>query len=323
MTHKLLIGTDEAGYGPNLGPLVISATSWQLPVETDCSALWAHFNDVLTDQPVPNDPRLFVADSKQVYSPAAGLVDLETGVLSFLGSLGLQPANPRELGRLLAGDRFDADLDAEPHASSDGCCLPVAAFPDEIQDFQASLRKAFDETGIRLTGVCSRIIFPTEFNKLVAAADSKGVILSQCTMQLVRQLCPADSDDDDNLHAIQVYCDKHGGRNRYDELICDTFGDQFVFRMEESTAISRYRMGKTDFCFRTKAEEFLPVALASMISKYLREVLMIPFNEFWKSHVPNLKPTKGYPLDAKRFRSEIEDTARSLGIAEDRFWRIR
>ena len=26
-----LIGTDEAGYGPNLGPLVISATVWEAP----------------------------------------------------------------------------------------------------------------------------------------------------------------------------------------------------------------------------------------------------------------------------------------------------
>ena len=26
-----LIGTDEAGYGPNLGPLVISASVWHVP----------------------------------------------------------------------------------------------------------------------------------------------------------------------------------------------------------------------------------------------------------------------------------------------------
>ncbi|MFM8709140.1 MAG: hypothetical protein ACKOHK_13950, partial [Planctomycetia bacterium] len=26
----LLIGTDEAGYGPNLGPLVVAATAWRI-----------------------------------------------------------------------------------------------------------------------------------------------------------------------------------------------------------------------------------------------------------------------------------------------------
>ena len=26
-----VIGTDEAGFGPNLGPLVVSATVWQMP----------------------------------------------------------------------------------------------------------------------------------------------------------------------------------------------------------------------------------------------------------------------------------------------------
>ncbi len=30
-----VIGTDEAGYGPNLGPLVISATLWETPDELD------------------------------------------------------------------------------------------------------------------------------------------------------------------------------------------------------------------------------------------------------------------------------------------------
>ena len=28
---QYLLGTDEAGYGPNLGPLVVTATVWEVP----------------------------------------------------------------------------------------------------------------------------------------------------------------------------------------------------------------------------------------------------------------------------------------------------
>ena len=29
----LIIGVDEAGYGPNLGPLAVCATAWRIPSE--------------------------------------------------------------------------------------------------------------------------------------------------------------------------------------------------------------------------------------------------------------------------------------------------
>jgi hypothetical protein len=82
-------------------------------------------------------------------------------------------------------------------------------------------------------------------------------------------------------------------------------------------------MGRIEFCFRTRAEELLPVALSSMVSKYLREVLMHQFNEFWATHVPGLKPTQGYPVDARRFRDEIAEAARVLQLSEVQFWRNR
>ena len=120
-----------------------------------------------------------------------------------------------------------------------------------------------------------------------------------------------------------MVCDKHGGRNRYDELISQHFDDQFVFRLEESREKSRYRMGSMDFCFRTKAEEFLPVALASMVAKYTREVLMHQVNHFWAQHIPGLKPTQGYPLDAKRFREDIAASVESLNVPINQLWRSR
>jgi ribonuclease HII len=63
------------------------------------------------------------------------------------------------------------------------------------------------------------------------------------------------------------------------------------------------------------------VALASMCSKYLREVLMLEFNRFWQTHLPGLKPTAGYPGDSARFFEEIRPAAQRLGIAEEVLWR--
>ncbi|MDA1230163.1 MAG: hypothetical protein O2856_05265, partial [Planctomycetota bacterium] len=131
------------------------------------------------------------------------------------------------------------------------------------------------------------------------------------------------ADPDTSNMATLVVCDKHGGRNRYDELIALHFDDQFVFRMEESRQRSRYRMGSMDFCFRTKAEEFLPVALASMVAKFTREILMHQFNQFWANQIPGLKPTQGYPLDAKRFRDDIAASVETLRIPMNQLWRSR
>jgi ribonuclease HII len=69
--------------------------------------------------------------------------------------------------------------------------------------------------------------------------------------------------------------------------------------------------------------EHFTVALASMISKYVRELLMREFNRYWLTHVPGLKPTAGYPLDAGRYYESIRPAMAKLGIAERAVWRCR
>ncbi len=49
----------------------------------------------------------------------------------------------------------------------------------------------------------------------------------------------------------------------------------------------------------------LPVALASMLAKYVRELCMGQFNRYWGHLVPGLQPTAGYYVDAQRFLGEI------------------
>jgi hypothetical protein len=65
------------------------------------------------------------------------------------------------------------------------------------------------------------------------------------------------------------------------------------------------------------------VALASVVSKTLREHWMDSFNAHWAARVPGLKPTAGYPVDAARFRSVIEPLCLERGLELDLWWRSR
>ena len=80
-----LLGTDEAGYGPNLGPLVVAATLWRVHEAEpgELPDLYERLASGVTASPA-NDGRLAIADSKQLYSSGNSLALLECGVLAAL-----------------------------------------------------------------------------------------------------------------------------------------------------------------------------------------------------------------------------------------------
>ena len=65
------------------------------------------------------------------------------------------------------------------------------------------------------------------------------------------------------------------------------------------------------------------MAAASILSKYLRELMMARLNGWARSHLPGLRPTAGYWLDGKRFADETRALRERLGIADERFVRVR
>ena len=178
------------------------------------------------------------------------------------------------------------------------------------------------ETEVELVDIRSKAVFPAHFNRLIDTLDNKSTALSQVTLGLIRELIeplPAEP--------IHVTCDKHGGRNRYGRLLQETFPDDLVEIHGEGRARSLYRWGtaprRVEICFRTGGEAFLPAALASMASKYLRELAMGALNDFWRRLVVGLKPTAGYPVDAKRFKAEIRTVQEERGIEDRLLWRSR
>ena len=310
------IGTDEAGYGPNLGPLVISTTSWELPAPGPEFDLYAALSAAVDRDSNAGGAKLHLADSKQVYSPGRGLASLETSALALLAQTGPIPRTFQELAARLTGEPLRAG-EGEPWLRSEMTALPVAASLPDVERLAASLRATCAASGVRLTVLSSDMVETPRFNAECAAAGSKGVVLSRTTLKLLERHWPADAVP------TLVTCDKHGGRNQYAALLSETFGDLFIPCLEESPAISRYKLRGGEVRFQVRAEQFLPTAAASILSKYLREIAMEQFNAFWGAQVRGLKPTKGYPEDARRFRTEIAHQQREFGIPDAVLWRER
>jgi hypothetical protein len=315
----LYVGTDEAGYGPNLGPLLIAATAWRWDAQAGEDDLYVPLGASVTRE--VDRQRIAIADSKQLYKSGAGLASLERGVYASLAQTMALPLRWRELWqRLLPSCR--SELESVPWYAAYDSALPVACPLDELTRAADFLADDLRRQTIQLLPLRVAAVFPARFNDLVDQLGSKGAALSHVTLDLVQQVV-ADCDEP----SIVVQCDKHGGRNRYAPLLQVRFPDYLVEVVRESRASSVYRWGparrRIEFRFVARGEHFLPAALASMLAKYLRELAMLAFNAFWQQHLPDLRPTAGYPTDARRFQRQIHALQRQLGIADRLLWRQR
>lgn len=314
----LLIGMDEAGYGPNLGPLVVTVTVWEVPGSPREFDLWTAMADIASQAPTKEPLRLQVADSKQVYSPGKGLAVLEKSVLSALWLLGKSPQTLGELSADLNSQITNHKSQIAPWLIGHDLPLPTEIDASLIGDITTKWSECCHNTGVTLRAIRSEIVQPERFNAVVRDCDNKALALSRLSLNLLRSVWNPD-DDQPTL----VICDKHGGRNRYDDLLAEVLDDRMVFAVGESRERSVYRVGSTELRFQMKAEANFPVALASLVCKYVRELSMDAFNQFWSEHVPGLKPTAGYPVDAARFRTDIAEAQQRLGITNDVLWRER
>ena len=125
-----------------------------------------------------------------------------------------------------------------------------------------------------------------------------------------------------------VALDRQGGRKNYQELLESLFNPAEVSTIIESPAQSTYRisLGTRQMVIQIQVnseKHHLPVALASMVSKYIRELLMTRFKNFWSIHAPKIKPTCGYFLDGRRFLKEIQPLITQLNINPEDFIRCR
>ena len=318
-----LIGTDEAGYGPNLGPLLVASSVWKIsenPAEYD---LYQILEGLVTDQvsAEKDHNKLVITDSKKLYQSRQSLNRLERTLFPLFACLGIQAKTWRDMWHGLCPSS-QISLDHLPWYRDFDIPLPQDFSRSEILPWKERFLQTSETAGVQLLKLRARAVFPFEFNTQVEALGSKSSLLSEVTLSLVKELL-----DSLGAHNIFISCDKHGARNRYGAILQQKFPDNLIEVVRESRTVSTYCWGPSSrrikIQFKAKGESFLPTALASMVAKYLRELAMLAFNKFWCGHNPEIRPTAGYPLDAKRFRAEIETTRQRLEIQPQKLWRNR
>ena len=319
----LIAGIDEAGFGPVLGPMVVSASAFTVPAELADESMWALLAPDVVRRPGKRGAGLALADSKKLYSrkSKAGLRHLERGVLAMLAARGHTPGDLGELAALLA-PAAGREAGAYPWYAGLDLPLPMKASATDVALTGNAVSAKMRAREIDIVSVRSEIVFAGRFNEIVQATRNKSTALLDITLRLLTSLLRRAESD------LRIHVDRQGGRVHYLRALRRVFPHWQTRVLEEDAARSAYQLTSGQRCahiqFSVAAEEaHLPVALASMTSKYFRELFMALLNRFWAARVADLAPTAGYYVDGRRFFAEIEPAVRQMNLDQSLLYRTR
>ncbi len=327
----IIVGIDEAGYGPLLGPLVITSVAFRLPEEKLRSDMWKLLENAVGKQKRKLAGRLLITDSKKAYSRSQGVLHLRRSVLAALACCDgkLLPSTTTELidrlcptaaGRLewypWYQNLSEHDLDANKA---------------DIQIAAQVLAATLKGRQMELIDMSSRCLDVGYYNKMVKAVKNKASVSFTSVCSLINDIFAKTCDLDGET--LQIIVDRQGGRSRYQRVLARMFPEMEIAIIKEDNSNSSYELCCGDrrmrIHFPIKADDnFMAVALASMASKYLREVLMESLNRhfinLYKSgDSGELKPTAGYWTDGLRFINDIETKIGQLGQERAKLVRSR
>lgn len=306
-----LLGLDENGLGPRLGPLVVTAVHAKA-TEKAKAQLNRRLPKALRDD--LNDSKVLVSchDSSLGEAWARALVFRMTGEA---------PGTPEDLLKVLVVESTRSLQKDCPKSTRTQCWNTEA--------------EAFSATEEQLTRVGSH------FAKLEARGlfIERAAVELTCTGRLNALKAAGVHRFAADLHAMErlvlhlreqaaapviATCGKVGGIGKYEPFFGPLAGRLHV-ALEEGRALSHYSfpaLGELKFVRDADATDPL-VMMASLIGKYVRELLMSRISRFYRPYLSDPERTpSGYhdPVTAQ-FVTETEPARRRLSIVEDCFER--
>ena len=317
----VLVGIDEAGFGPILGPLVVSSAAFSLGRDLLEADLWQVLRKSVADKRKHLAGRLLIVDSKKAYSKALGIKHLQRTTLSCLRHLGEDPATLTHLMSLLCPHCLKR-LGAYPwykSVESYNLCADKADIAIASGVFQQDL----ESNGIRLLKLSSDCLDVAHYNKMVSAVKNKARVLFNATARLIQEAFDNYGGDD-----LQIIVDRQGGRVRYRKTLGQMFPGMELEIIRQSKNLSSYELKadgkKMRLHFTVAADKrFFPVSLASMVSKYQRELLVDNINHYFTAFHADLKPTAGYWKDGLRFIDDLKNNIPDIEVDNNQLIRCR
>lgn len=294
-------GVDENGMGPLLGPLVATAVTIELR-RYDRARLRRRGLE------------LGIGDSKQT-SAFGKMGHAESLALAlaerFLGRV------PTDADALLEAFSLEGLLTLRgrcPDESSRAQCwsesVPLPAFGGDL-DHGRALLKQLEGRALKVRRVRSAVLCAGALNE---AADGGSTKVREDLTLFERLVLDARAAAPEDVEAI---CGQVSGIRRYSQYFSH-FAD--VEELERgSYAVPEVGTVR----FEVKADDkHLPVGLASMVGKLVRELAMHRLSAFYRRHDPELEKVSGYhDPRTRRFAADSAPLRRHLKVASDCFER--
>ncbi len=310
-----LIGADENGLGPRLGPMIVTATLARV----------ASGAEEIVTSAAKGGLSKRLGDSKDLVAHGdIALAETWSRVLVARGAGSRRrDGTPADLLDALSLDDGATLREPCPKQVQAQCwSTEQEAFADQQDDLLALVAGDLDRLaarGVEIVAVRSVVICTRRLNQAAERGQSRLLVDLHAMERLVLALGELAGQP------VQAVCGKVGGYGQYGKVF-GPLGGRLHTVLEEGRARSAYQfpeLGEIAFVRDADASHLL-VGLSSLVGKYLRELLMDRIVAHYRAQDPDLPAASGYhdPVTA-RFVSDTEAQRRRQRIPSTCFERQR